>query len=40
MKCLAIEKVHTDDAEKRQGRESFWVQKMRTLFSLGLSMQQ
>ena len=40
MKCLAIEKVHTDDTEKRQGRESFWIRKMRTLFPLGLNMQQ
>ena len=41
MKCLAIERVHTDDTEKRQEREeSFWIRKMRTLFPLGLNMQQ
>ena len=40
MKCLAMEKVHTDDTEKRQERESFWIRKMRTLFPLGLNMQQ
>ena len=38
--CLAIEKVHMDDTQKRQERESFWIWKMRTLFSLGLNMQQ
>ena len=40
VKCLAIEKVHTDDTEKRQERESFWIRKMRTLIPLGLNMQQ
>ena len=40
MKCLAIERVHTDDTEKRQERESFWIRKMKTLFPLGLNMQQ
>ena len=33
MKCLVIERVHTDDTEKRQERESFWIQKMRTFVS-------
>ena len=36
MKCLAIERVHTDDTEKHQERESFWIRKMRTLFPQGL----
>ena len=40
MKCLAIQKVHTDDTEKRQERESFVIRKMRTVFPLGLDMQQ
>ena len=40
MKCLAIERVHTDGMEKRQKRESFWNWKMRTFFPLGLNIQQ
>ena len=35
-KCLAPERVHTDDTDKRQERESFWIRKMRTCFLLGL----
>ena len=36
MRCVATEKVHTDDTKIRQERESFCNRKMRTLFLLGL----
>ena len=37
MKCVAVEKVHSDKREDRLRREAFWIQKLKTLAPCGLN---
>ena len=37
MKCIAIEKVHTDNLQKRLQRERFWITKIKTDTPNGLN---
>ena len=37
MKCVAVEKEHSDKPEDRLRREAFWIQKLKTLALCGLN---
>ena len=37
MKCIAIEKVHTDNLKRRLQRERFWISKLKTSTPEGLN---
>ena len=37
MKCIAIEQVFKDDLKKRLSRETFWIDKLKTLTPFGLN---
>ena len=37
MKCVAVEKVHSDKREDRLRREAFWIQKLKTVVPCGLN---
>ena len=37
MKCVAVEKVHSEKPEDRLRREAFWIQKLKSLAPCGLN---
>ena len=37
VKCVAVEKAHSDKRENRLRREAFWIQKLKTMAPCGLN---